>query len=75
MLDRIRSDEAKRLDETVTYSKQPLYDQLIDVLLECSKPDWEGEGSQTIDQHRFHGRLLIISPFFFRQQQTRGVVR
>ena len=58
-LDRIRNDEAKRQQETVTFSKQPLYDQLIDVFLECSQPDWEGEGSKAVDRET----LMIAKQF------------
>ena len=41
-LDQIRDYEARRRDETVTFSKQLLFDQLIDVFLQCSQPGWEG---------------------------------
>jgi len=49
-VDRVRDLEAKRRDETVTFSKQPLFDQLIDVFRECSQPGWEGEGAEAVEQ-------------------------
>ena len=49
-LDRVRECEAKRRDETVTFSKQPLFDQLIDVFQECSQPGWEGADSEAVDR-------------------------
>jgi len=58
-LDRIRDDEAKRRDETATFSRQPLYDQLIDVFLQCSKAGWEDEDSEAVDRET----LMIAKKF------------
>ena len=58
-LDRVRDHEAKRRDETVTFSKQPLYDQLIDVFLKCSQSGWEGRDSDAVDR----GTLMIAKQF------------
>ena len=58
-LERLRNDEAKRRDETVTFSRQPLYDQLIDVFLQCSQPGWEGEDSDAVDRET----LMIAKEF------------
>ncbi len=55
-IDRVRDCEARRRDDTVTFSKQPLFDQLIDVFLECSEDGWEGEGSAAVDR-----RTLLIT--------------
>jgi hypothetical protein len=54
-LARVRDYEAKRRDETVTFSKQPLYDQLIDVFVQSSQAGWEGEDSDAVDR----GTLMI----------------
>lgn len=47
-LDSVREFEAKRLDETVTFSNQSLHDQLIDVFSAASEDGWEGEGSSAV---------------------------
>ncbi len=58
-LGQVLRDEAKRQDETVTFSPQPLYDQLIDVFQQCSLPGWEGEESEPVDR----GALMIAKDF------------
>lgn len=58
-LERVWGDEAKRSDETVTFSRRPLYDQLIDVYLQCSQPRWEGEDSERVNRET----LMIAKQF------------
>lgn len=58
-LERVRDDEAKRRDETVTFSRQPLYDQLIDLFLQCSQPGSDGEDSYPVERET----LMIAKQF------------
>ena len=55
-LNRVRSDESRRQDATITFSNYPLHDQLIDVFQQCSIAGWEGDGSVAVD-----GRTLLIA--------------
>lgn len=64
-LNRVLDDETKRRDETVTFSRQPLYDQLIDVFLQCSQPGWDGEDSEPVD-----GETLMIAKQFVEALPT-----
>ncbi len=64
-LERVWSDEAKRGDETVTFSRQPLCDQLIDVFQQCSQPGWDGAGSDAVER-----ATLEIAWHFLRSLPT-----
>jgi len=43
----------------VTCSKNPLFNQLSELFLECSEPGWEGEDSEAIDRET----LMIAKQF------------
>ena len=58
-LNQVWHDEEKRRDETVTLSRQPLYDQLIDIFIQCSQSGWDGEDSDPVNRNT----LMIARQF------------
>ncbi len=46
--------------ESVTFSKQPAYDQLGEVWEECRARDWDGEGASAIDQDTLRNAYVFI---------------
>lgn len=53
---RVQEDEAKRREDTVTFSQHSLNDQLIDLAIDCGFDGWESEGSVAVDR-----RTLMVT--------------
>jgi len=73
-LERVRFDQAVRRAETVTFSNHPLFDQLIDIYMECSNPGWDGDSSKPVEKETLSmAKQLIESlPLAYRTPTIDG---
>lgn len=53
-------DNYDRLARSVTFSKQPAYDDLGEVWNECSNPNWDAHGAEPVERETLRNAYLFI---------------
>ena len=59
-LERASRRQSEHFNQSVTFSKQPAYDDLWDVWQECKEPNWDGYDAVPVDQETYRNAYLLI---------------
>ena len=52
--------QSDHFNKSVTFSKQPAYEELWDVWQECKEPNWDGYDALPVDQETFQNAYHLI---------------
>ena len=65
LLEKASRRQSDHFNQSVTFSKQPAYDELWDVWQDCKKPNWDGYGALAVDQETYNTAWRVIEALPF----------
>ena len=65
ILERVSRKQSDHFNQSLTFSKQPAYEELCDVWQECKMPNWDGYGALAVDQEAYNTAWRVIESLPF----------
>ena len=60
LLEKTSRRQSAHLNKSVTFSKEPAYEELWDVWQECKESNWDGYDAFPVDQETYRNAYLLI---------------